>query len=324
MRSADGHLVEPPAALVERVDPAWRQVSPRLVPLPEGGDAYVIDGIGLTLPIREILGCASGAGWDAIPTAAWDPASRLEHQRTAGLTGELLFPTLGLLLSQHPDPRYRSRFAAAYNRWLEDYWLGRPELKALAMAERIDSPEARKTTVQEAHRAGFAGLVLPAEPPDGAWGDSAYRGLFAELAEAGLLACFHAFMRPIRRGTSRRAAAIFAASQQAMDLFSEVALSGLIAETEGLKIIFGEGETWWLPTWLERMAEASVDLVALERGLRVTTDEMPGQAAGFALFASDFPHGAGSDPPSSLSPSAFTDGSFWWSQGDEPSSRPSS
>jgi hypothetical protein len=313
MRSADGHLVEPPDALAERVDLGWRDIAPRLVRLADGGDAYVIDGIGLTLPIHEILGCPNGAGWEAVPDAAWDPASRLEYQKTAGLSGELLFPTIGLLLSQHPDPRYRSRFAAAYNRWLEDCWLGRPELAALAMAEQIDSPEARRTIVREADRAGFAGLVLPAEPPDGAWGDSKYRSLFAEMAEAGLLACFHAFMRPIHRGTSRRAAAVFAASHQAMDLFSEVALSGLVAETKGLKILFGEGETWWLPTWLKRMAEASADLVALEHCLRVTTDEVPRHATGFALFASDFPHGAGNDlPPNSSGPSTFTDGSFWF------------
>jgi Amidohydrolase len=304
--------------LAEFAETSWRAVAPRLVTLPDKGDVYLIDGISLTLPIREILHSTGMATWSDVPAASWDPAQRLVYQQAAGLNGELLFPTLGLLAGQHPDLMYRYQFADVYNRWLAEVWCrnGLGQLEMVAILGRHDTRAARSIAIRTTAEHGFRGLLLPVEPSVGRWSDTVYEQFFAELSEAGLLACFHAFTRPVRPGVSRKAAAVFAAPHQAMDVFCEMAIGNVLAKTPGLRVLFGEGGTWWLPHWIKQMEVAGTNIADLERGLRVTSDTVPSATHRFAVFASDFPHGAGSrQQPKRITlsgaPNAFIDGSFW-------------
>jgi hypothetical protein len=290
--SADSHVVEAVDVLREHFPRCWRHAAPRLISTSSQGDALSMDGMSLVLPISEILGTGP-MSWSAVPRASWDAEERVAYQRRVAVAGELIFPTLGLFIDQHPDREYRNAYVEAYNSWLMDSWCGSSGLSMVALLGAHDTPTQRSAAVAGAADAGFAGVLLPSEPPRGSWGAPEYIDLFSALAEARLLACFHVFSRPVRPSVSRRAGAVFAAAHEAMDLFSEFVLGKVLVTTPGLRVVVGEGETWWLPIWVEKLEERGFDLTPARRALRVTTDQIPEDGSEFTIYSSDFPHSSG-------------------------------
>jgi len=314
--SADSHLVEPPEMYVKYAARSWRTLAPQRSRAGAQGDVYTVDGLSLVLPISEILGGAARS-WEDVPSAAWQRHARLDRQDTSGVDAELLFPTLGLFLCQHPDREYYDAFAWAYNRWLAEEWSGSERLGLVAMLGAHGEPRSwsKAVTFAGAHR--MRGLLLPSEPSDGRWSDATYDSLFREMGAAGLVACFHAFSRPLRRGASRRSQAVFAAAHEAMDVLTELVVGGTLDRVQDLRVLFGEGETWWLGEWVRRMREMGCG-EAMDR-VRVTGSAWPDHGGEISLWADDYPHGAMRtvDPQSSADdllggvPAGFSDGAFW-------------
>src|SRR5215475_14061561 len=52
--SADSHITEPPNCYIDYIDPSFRDVAPRVITGPTGGDFYQIDGIEKPVPLEAI------------------------------------------------------------------------------------------------------------------------------------------------------------------------------------------------------------------------------------------------------------------------------
>lgn len=57
--SADGHVCEPPNCYVDYIDPKYRDNAPRVVPQPDGTEAFIVPG--MKRPVA--LGFIDGAGF---------------------------------------------------------------------------------------------------------------------------------------------------------------------------------------------------------------------------------------------------------------------
>ena len=60
-----------------------------------------------------------GARFDDLHRGGWDPTERLADQDKDGVAAEIIYPTVGMLICNHPDLDYKKACFDAYNRWLQ-------------------------------------------------------------------------------------------------------------------------------------------------------------------------------------------------------------
>ena len=51
----------------------------------------------------------------------WDPKARLADQDKDGVAAEIIYPTVGMLICNHPDIDYKKACFDAYNLWIAEY-----------------------------------------------------------------------------------------------------------------------------------------------------------------------------------------------------------
>ncbi|MEA2638636.1 MAG: hypothetical protein QOF51_30, partial [Chloroflexota bacterium] len=135
--SGDSHLQIEPTRWVDRVPAKHRDRAPRLIRMPDGGDAWMIEGQPLRQDAADIYGGKGrdvwqpyGQQYEGTPGTG-SPEQRVREQELDGIDAEVLFP------AQQAGPRlWRNikdddAYAAvvhAYNEWLaEDYCAAAPD-----------------------------------------------------------------------------------------------------------------------------------------------------------------------------------------------------
>jgi hypothetical protein len=115
--SSDGDLWE------KRIDAKWRDKAPRIEMLDESGDYMVIDGMrprplafegpmadlkaqGMEIPVPK------GYRYEQNRPGSWDPDERLKDQDLDGVSGEVIYPGVGLHIVRAPTPNTSTHAAA--------------------------------------------------------------------------------------------------------------------------------------------------------------------------------------------------------------------
>ena len=62
-----------------------------------------------------------GARFEDLHRGGWDPDARLADQDRDGVAAEVLYPTVGMMLCNHPDFDYKHACFDAYNLWIAEY-----------------------------------------------------------------------------------------------------------------------------------------------------------------------------------------------------------
>jgi len=127
--SADSHITEPPNCYIDHIDPKYRDSAPRMVKGANGGDVFVVEGIGKPIPMAIIAAAGidprdirlDEARFEDLHPGGWDPAARLADQDRDGISGEAIYPSVGMVLCNHPDGEYKQACFQAYNRWLAEF-----------------------------------------------------------------------------------------------------------------------------------------------------------------------------------------------------------
>ncbi|RYD95872.1 MAG: amidohydrolase [Sphingomonadales bacterium] len=174
--SADSHIAEPPSLYTDYLDPQYRDRAPRLEVSPHGGSLYVIDGVNDGKPFVTGMGSLSAAGvdpkairieewkWDDIHKGSWDPKARLAAQDLDGVGAEIIFPSIGMVLCNHPDVGFKSACFTAYNRWMADFRSHAPDRLFAVGQTAVASVEEAIADFQRLKEMGFSCVMLPAEP----------------------------------------------------------------------------------------------------------------------------------------------------------------
>src|SRR5262249_17919764 len=112
--SADSHVAEPPHCWADYIDPKWRDDAPRIVRQDVGDDHYVIKGFPNTLSMVRL----TSAGWDLeqmartkgvfdeVNPGGYDGRARLGDQDRDGVAGELIYPSIGMVICGLQDLDY--------------------------------------------------------------------------------------------------------------------------------------------------------------------------------------------------------------------------
>ena len=115
--SADSHVLEPRDLWTSRIEPRFRDRAPRVVDEAGGleGDIFVCEELRPTAVAG--LGVAGvdpaeypermQGGYEGVRPSGWDPVARLGDQDRDGVSGEVLYTSLGMLLYGLKDGELR-------------------------------------------------------------------------------------------------------------------------------------------------------------------------------------------------------------------------
>ena len=99
------------------------------------GDIYLVDGMKTPVPMGLIAAAGiapkdiriGGAKFEDLHRGGWDASARLADQDRDGVGAEIIYPTVGMLICNHPDFDYKKACFDAYNRWLQAYCSHAPD-----------------------------------------------------------------------------------------------------------------------------------------------------------------------------------------------------
>lgn len=105
--SADSHITEAPNTYVDYIDAKWRDKAPHIVDAGERGDLYVIDGMKSTISMGLVAAAGKkpeelalkGTRFDDLHRGGWDPEARMADQDTDGVSAEVIYPTVGMVVT---------------------------------------------------------------------------------------------------------------------------------------------------------------------------------------------------------------------------------
>jgi predicted TIM-barrel fold metal-dependent hydrolase len=268
--SADSHVTEPDDTYVERIDPAFRERAPRLVHDERMGATMLIDGGWYVVPYSLIagagkppgeLGFEQGTRFEDLHRGGWDPVARLADQDRDGVAAEVIYPSTGMVLCNHPDLDYKHACFAAYNRWIAEFCDHAPgRLVGLGQAA-VRTPDDGIRELEAIRALGLRGVMLPGFPGTDDYDHPSYGGFWSAVVELGLPASFHILttgndhlFSEHRRGPTMNN--FFSVIRGNQDLVGMLVLSGVFERHPGLRVVCVEADAGWAPHWMYRMDHA--------------------------------------------------------------------
>ena len=195
--SADSHVAETEEVFAD-IEPAFRDRRPRAIYDEKAGALLAIPDIDLKVPMGLL--CTGGrppeefrkpVTWEEIHSSGYDPKARLELQDQEGIRAEIIYPSVGMVLCNHPDPQYKRACFAAYNRWLAGFCASAPErLVGLGVASLCTMEEGVRE-LEEIKKLGFRGVMLPGTPDVKDYHDRCYDPIWEACVDLDLPVSFH-------------------------------------------------------------------------------------------------------------------------------------
>jgi predicted TIM-barrel fold metal-dependent hydrolase len=266
--SADSHITEPPNCYLDFIDPAFRDRAPRIKALPGVGDAFVIEGMATPVPLGLLAAAGKdpakitvdGVAFEDLWRSGWDPKYRLADQDLDGVAAEMIYPTVGMLLCNHPDFDFKKACFEAYNRWLAGYCSEAPDrLHGLAQVS-MRSPADGVAELEAVKAMGFKGVMMPGEPAVEDYDSPLYDPVWAAAVELGLPLSFHILTtRSGSLGQNPRGPRIngfLSIIRGCQDIMGMLIFSGVFDRHPDLKIVCVEADAGWVPHYMYRMDHA--------------------------------------------------------------------
>lgn len=129
--SGDSHLEVAPDNWRDRVPAEYRELAPRIVRMPDGGDAWVVEGQPFRQVAFDLYGGKGrdtwfpwGQNYETTPGASGDPAERIKLQDQDGIDAEVLFPNQAAGPNFWRNIRHDDAYRAvirAYNDWVAEF-----------------------------------------------------------------------------------------------------------------------------------------------------------------------------------------------------------
>ena len=264
--SADSHITEPPGTYVDRIDSRFKDRAPHMVRDPKRGDLFVIEGLEKPVPMGLIAAAGKSAEelamfdarFEDMHRGGWDPEARLGDQDRDGVGAEVLYPTVGMLLCNHPDFDYRHACFQAYNTWIAEYCATHPE-RLLGIGQTAMRSVADGIADLERIKAlGLRGVMMPGNPAIADYDDPMYGPFYEAAADLGLPLSFHILTSAgdQRRTRGPRLNAFMAIIRGCQDIIGTFIFGGVFERHPRLRLVCVEADAGWVPHFMYRMDHA--------------------------------------------------------------------
>jgi len=263
--SADSHITEPPDCYTANIDPAFRDRAPHIVTDEKRGDLFVVPGmknpiaIGLVAaagkPAEELR--ETGAKFGELHRSGWDPTARLADQQRDGVAAEVIYPSIGMMICNHPDVDFKRACFQAYNRWLIEYCSEDP-LRLLGCGQTaLRSVDEGIADLEEIAAAGLRGVMMPGSPGTEEDYDDPVWGPFWDAAvELGLPLSFHILTARGGGWRGPRLNSFMSIVRSIQDIMGTLVFGGVFERHPGLKVVCVEADAGWVPHYMYRMDHA--------------------------------------------------------------------
>src|SRR4030095_2121165 len=197
--SADSHITEPPDTYTSRIDRRFKDRAPHVVHDDTRGDLFVIDGLPKPIPMGLVAAAGQAAShppvfrvpFEGLPRAGWDPDARLADQDRDGVAAEILYPTVGMMLCNHPDFDFKHACFAAYNEWIGEDASAHPS-RLLGVGETaMRSVEDGIRDLERIKALGLRGVMMPGNPALADYDDPIYNPFWEAAVVLKLPLSFH-------------------------------------------------------------------------------------------------------------------------------------
>jgi predicted TIM-barrel fold metal-dependent hydrolase len=274
--SCDGHLETPFTGWFDRIPHKYRDLAPRLVRLPEGGEAWLIEGQplihnGSNLAAGGALTLRNASYWRSDGTPAvgtGGPEQRIREQDEDGIDAEVLFPPVFLsqLIKGISDANAYKAFIRAYNEFvLLDYCSYCPDrLYAPALVPACDLQSAMEE-LEFASASGFKAVCL-FQFPNGTDTPHSEDDAFYRLAlELRMPLTVHStigsptsplFTRAMTGSFDLAHALMRGTMPHPIRMIAQLIASGVLDRIPELRLYIAETNVGWIPAVLERMDDA--------------------------------------------------------------------
>jgi len=263
--SADSHITEPPGTYVDHIDPAFVDRAPRLQDCgPDIGDAFVVDGMARPFSLGTVAAAgkaaeeitAGGSRFADLHRGGWDPEARMDDQIRDGVTAEVIYPSIGMILCNHPDLDYKRACFEAYNRWLAGYCAAHPD-RLLGLGQTaMRSPDEGIADLESIRALGLRGVMLPGEPGVEDYDSPAYDEFWAATVALGLPPSFHILTMRAGRTRGPKMNSFLSIVRGCQDILGMLVLGGVFERTPALKVVCAEADAGWVPHFMYRLDHA--------------------------------------------------------------------
>lgn len=325
--SADSHICEIDACY-EDIDPKFRDRRPRQAFDEKVGAVIQIEDLGIKVPMGLV--CTGGRPpedfgraipWEEIHPAGYEPVERLAIQDAEGVAAEILYPSMGMMLCNHPDKDYKKACFDAYNRWLAAFCERDPDRLIGVGQAAVRSVDEGIEEARAIHEQGFRSVMLPGDPIVEDYDHPCYDPLWEAFVDLGMPASFHIlttkdWVTQRIRGESTLARQIITV-RDVQNIIMLMVLGGVFDRHPRLRVVCVESDAGWLPHFKFRLDHAyerhrhHMQTTELQRTPGAYIDEnvyvtfqddysvkcvRGGLALDRVMWATDFPHSDGTYP----------------------------
>jgi predicted TIM-barrel fold metal-dependent hydrolase len=262
--SADSHITEHPDTYLAHIDSAWKDKAPRVVDGGERGDLFQIDGMPRTIamglvaaagkPAEEIT--TEGVKFADLHRSGWDSSARLADQQRDGVAAEVIYPTVGMVLCNHPDFDYKKACFDAYNRWIAEYCSFAPNRLLGCGQTAMRSPAEGITDLKAIKALGLRGVMMPGEPAEADYDSDIYNPFWEKAIELQLPLSFHILTGPSGAVRGPRINSFLSIIRGNQDIMGTLIFGGVFERYPELKVVCVEADAGWVPHYMYRMDHA--------------------------------------------------------------------
>ena len=259
--SADSHITEAPNTYLDYIDAEWRDKAPHIVDGGERGDIYVIDGMKSTVSMGLVAAAGKkpeeltlkGTRFEDLHRGGWDPEARMADQDTDGVSAEVIYPTVGMVVTNHPDFEYKKACFDAYNRWLAEYCGAHPDRLLGCGQTAMRTPEEGVADLHAIKAAGLRGVMMPNVPGLDDYDSEIYNPVWEAAIELALPLSFHIVPArdPNLRGS--RLNGFLSIIRQNQDIIGTMIFGGVFERFPKLRVVCVEADAGWVPHYMYRM-----------------------------------------------------------------------
>lgn len=271
--SADSHIVEPGNCYTDYIDPKFRDRAPTIQRDATGNDIYVIPGMTSTIPLglvaaaglspEELAARRQGCTFDQLHKSGYDAKYRVADQDRDGVVAEIIYPSVGMALCNHPDFAYKTACMHAYNEWLANYLTGAPVGRLFGLGQTsCESVEQTLKDMEDCKKKGFVGIMMPGNPQHKDYDDPMYDALWECAADLGLPLSFHILtskggsVENVLEARGNKINGFLNIIRGVQDVLGLFVLGGVFERFPKLKFIAAEADAGWLPHYAYRMDHA--------------------------------------------------------------------
>jgi len=264
--SADSHITEPPGTYVDRIDRAFRDRAPHVVRDDTRGDLFVIDGMDKPIPMGLIAAAGKaadelkmfGTRFEDMHRGGWDPEARLADQDADGVSAEILYPTVGMMLCNHPDFDFKHACFQAYNEWIAEYQAAHPDRLLGIGQTAMRSVDEGIADLRRIKALGLRGVMMPGNPGVADYDDPMYGAFFEAAVDLGLPLSFHILTSRDDSFRTRgpRLNAFMSIIRGCQDIIGLYIFGGVFERHPKLRLVCVEADAGWAPHYMYRMDHA--------------------------------------------------------------------